>query len=373
MSKYIQTLFVGVLVFAACSVFAVKIGEVAPDLRNVQWVKDGPVDIAKGKGTNVYLIEFWATWCPPCLESIPHLASMQEKYKKDGLIVVGISIDENMQTVVDFVAKNKAMKYNVGFDKDGIASGKYFSPESGGGIPVAFLIDKTGAVVWSGHPLEIEKTLDEVMNGTFDAAAAASRRNLNMQLMQEIMNKNYEGALKLTDELLKQDPGNERNINLKTSLLKIARKDDSALTFIEEQIKRYPEKASLKSIKISLLYQFKKYQDLEKECDSQSIASYDPMVLNSIASEIINPKNGPANAMLLQTALKLADTAYSKGKFIENEQKSRVAATLASCYFKLGKLDKAIEMQKISIGLTKNKRVIEELIKTLKEYQASAK
>ena len=372
MLNYTRNLLTAMLLLLAVPAFAVKVGEPVPDLKNVQWVKGGPVDISQGRGGNVYLIEFCATWFPPCLESIPHLTALQEKYKKDGLIVVGISIDKDIETVVNFVSKNNAMNYNVGFDKDGIAAEKYMPQESAGTIPVSFLVDKTGIVVWSGHPLEMEKIVDDVVRGAFDAKKSAMRQNINKQLMQEIINRNYEGALKLTDELLELEPGNERFINLKASLLKLTGKDDSALIFIEKQIKLYPEKAALKSIKISMLYQLKRYQALENECDSASISSCDPMVLNGIALEMINHKAGQQNVMLLQTALKLADTAYSKGKFIENEQKAKVASTLAHCYFKLNKFDRAVEMQKTSIALTKNKKKIIELINTLKEYQSAA-
>ncbi len=77
--------------------------------------------------------------------------------------------------------------------------------------------------------------------------------------------------------------------------------------------------------------------------------------------------------MALQSALKLAETAYSKCSFKDDEQKSLVAATIASCYFKLNKTAQAVEMQKISMELTKDKSKIESLTNTLKEYQTSAK
>jgi cytochrome c biogenesis protein CcmG/thiol:disulfide interchange protein DsbE len=52
----------------------------------------------KGK---VILVDFWATWCPPCRNSIPHLTSLYEKYKDQGLVVLGIST-EDQQTLLNF-------------------------------------------------------------------------------------------------------------------------------------------------------------------------------------------------------------------------------------------------------------------------------
>jgi thiol-disulfide isomerase/thioredoxin len=57
----------------------VKIGDPAARLKGLQWVKGGPVKLQKG---NIYVVEFWATWCPPCRVSIPHLTKLQKKIQK---------------------------------------------------------------------------------------------------------------------------------------------------------------------------------------------------------------------------------------------------------------------------------------------------
>ena len=75
------------------------------------------------------IVEFWATWCPPCRASIPHLNEVYKKYKDKGLVVVGIT-DENDNLVEKFM-KQVPMEYSVAQDK-GNDWGKQFGIQ---GIP----------------------------------------------------------------------------------------------------------------------------------------------------------------------------------------------------------------------------------------------
>jgi thiol-disulfide isomerase/thioredoxin len=97
------------------------------------------------------IVEFWATWCPPCRATIPHLNEINKKYKDQGLVVIGIT-NEDKKTVQNF-RKSTPMEYNVAIDKKDLGEKLGVS-----GIPHAFLVDKAGKIVWEGHPAQLNET-----------------------------------------------------------------------------------------------------------------------------------------------------------------------------------------------------------------------
>lgn len=93
----------------------------------------------KGK---VQLINFWATWCPPCNAEIPGLIELQNKFGKDGLAIVGISVDQDPADVVKRFVENKKINYAVVMAAGGIESA-FGSFE---GIPTTFIVDRKGMI-----------------------------------------------------------------------------------------------------------------------------------------------------------------------------------------------------------------------------------
>jgi hypothetical protein len=105
------------------------------------------------RGT-VSIIEFWATWCGPCRQTIPHLSALATRYAGRAA-VVGVSLDDNADAVKRFVdAQRAAIAYAIAVDTSGSAQRDLYLQSGARGVPHAFVLDAGGKVCFSGHPMD---------------------------------------------------------------------------------------------------------------------------------------------------------------------------------------------------------------------------
>lgn len=102
-------------------------------------IEGNPVSLSKLRG-KVVILDFWATWCPPCRMEIPDLIALQKQYGSQGLQIIGIGLDEK-NTVASFV-KQHGINYPVAIGTDEVSN--LFGGISG--IPTTFIIDKQGNI-----------------------------------------------------------------------------------------------------------------------------------------------------------------------------------------------------------------------------------
>lgn len=124
----------------SCAAQAATIGDVAP-FCNASMVESGlPIDLAKLRG-KVVLLDFWATWCPPCKKSIPFFNRLQNKYADQGLEIVAVNVDENPDDARLFL-QNIPIEYSVALDPVGDCPEKYQVKA----MPSSYFIDKQGTI-----------------------------------------------------------------------------------------------------------------------------------------------------------------------------------------------------------------------------------
>lgn len=125
---------------------------------------DRPIKLAGFRGRPL-VINFWARWCPPCIEEIPDIVEMRKRFKARGLEVVGIAIDDSTSSVREFAGRLH-MDYPVLLAKD---QGFHLLQALGdvaGGLPYTLVLDRNGNVV--------AKKLGRMSKPEMDAAFSAA-------------------------------------------------------------------------------------------------------------------------------------------------------------------------------------------------------
>ena len=119
-----------------------KVGRAVPDVAGVD-LAGAPIRLADLKGKYV-LVDFWATWCAPCVAEIPRLQSAYAKYRARGFEIVAVSLDETKAPVLDFVAARKIPWKQVHNAAGGADLVEAFGVTN---IPATFLIDPSGTII----------------------------------------------------------------------------------------------------------------------------------------------------------------------------------------------------------------------------------
>lgn len=135
-------------------------------LPEMSWTTfDGKVQKIKDFQNKVVILDFWATYCPPCIEAIPHLLELQAKYPND-LVVIGLHVggEEDRSKVPDFVEK-LSITYSLATPEDHLSQ-FVFGEESA--IPQTAIFDRQGKFVKKivGYNDEIKAELDQAIQET---------------------------------------------------------------------------------------------------------------------------------------------------------------------------------------------------------------
>jgi len=204
---------------------ALRVGDAAPAFAVDRWLRGEPrATLAPGR---VHVVEFWATWCGPCLADMPHLSRLQRELGARGLDVVGVAPrpDEwghDLASIEALLArKGDELTYSIALDAEsdskdgyqGVFHGRTIEAWMGGArvgaIPIAFVVDREGRIAAIAPPLEIDGVVRACLDGTFDRARAAAEyrallaaRQALEQVSAHLKAGESELALALSHELL---------------------------------------------------------------------------------------------------------------------------------------------------------------------------
>jgi len=158
----------------------------APPITVENWLRGEPLtSFQPGK---VYIVEFWATWCEPCVAAMPHLVELQDTYKDSGVEVVGVAAYEQARTTDEartnldawLSEKLPNLNYRVGFDSEKMDK-LWMDASLSVGIPTSFVVDRDGHIAFIGFPTELDGVLPKILNGgwrTSDEARNADKERI---------------------------------------------------------------------------------------------------------------------------------------------------------------------------------------------------
>ena len=177
------------------------VGKPAPEIQAAYWL-NAPALSLQGLRGKIVVVEFWATWCPPCRASIPHLIEMNHKFAAQGVVFISLT-NESKATVEPF-AREMKMDYAVGGGSK--TSGAYGVR----GIPHAFIVDPSGTVAWEGHPMAgLDRALEEQLKKTPPSKMAPRDQATALALMdrvtQALEKQDFAGAADLLAKIQNAD------------------------------------------------------------------------------------------------------------------------------------------------------------------------
>ncbi|MCH2145321.1 MAG: TlpA family protein disulfide reductase [Phycisphaerales bacterium] len=266
-----------------------------------------PPSFEKGK---TYVVEFWATWCGPCLKSIPHLNDLSQRLRRKGVMFIGVS-DENPDKVSDFVKKKgSGMSYTVISDVKKDYNKAYMSAAGQKGIPTAFIVGPTGNIVYIGHPMEdeFERVLMLCSDGKYDPELSERAQPLMDAVEVSIATRDWRQAHRQLDSIIQIDSWIFSDLMIRKYKMMLNEQGlpGEAEAYLRKQLNVYHNK---------------------------------PDVLEDIAFLMINDPD------IENGNMEIAEQAVAQVAAIKGEKSPEVLELVATLAFHKGDLDQAIDCQ----------------------------
>jgi thiol-disulfide isomerase/thioredoxin len=322
---------------------SLKVGDPAPKLQPTKWLQGAEVtEFAPGK---TYVVEFWATWCGPCIVMMPHMAEMQREYKDKGVTFIGYTAKDpnnSAEKVAEFVQKRgPKLGYTFAYDDDRETYGDYMTASGQNGIPASFVVDKEGKIAYIGHPMYLGLVIPKVAEGkwTKDDLATLEKADKDVDAVFASFRKpDAEEALKSLADFEKQYP---------------------ALHDIPYFV----------GPKLGLMLKAKKYDEVKAEAQkliARGVKQDDPSLLQSVSRSLRADKDQ-------KELLKLSVEAAESGVKVAGDKDPIALLNAAQAHLAVGDKAKAKEYGQKAIAAADDDRMKTALERLVKQFDEDEK
>ena len=310
------------------------VGDAAPALHVEKFLKGSPVTgFERGK---TYVVEFWATWCGPCVQSMPHISELQHEFADKGLTVIGVNVWEDPEYNDGTFEKARAfaekmgnkMAYTVAFDGSAKQMDHAWMQAAGrDGIPSAFVVDKAGKIAWIGHPAEMDLVIEGVTTGSWN--------NETGPMMVEAAYASFTDANKLTQASFDESEAAWNAAAAKYPRLVKGQQGDRFAALIDAK-------------------NYTKAYALGNQLVDEAVSANKPGAVTDIYTRLSDPDNKPA---VLDKALLLK--AVNADKALNGGEDARSYYRLARAHYAMGDFEAAKTFAQKSSSLEPSEKIRE--------------